>query len=117
MGERTTPRKNHPGWSRGGVLGRQQQPAGRSTVTRGGQTADGLLDLSGGKVPVGGSAEQVRDSVRSGGVQLAAERVAEQPVVAVPLTVGVERDDEQVGVLQLLEDGSRSLAAEYRVAQ
>ena len=45
------------------------------------------------------------------------QEIPEQVMVAVPLTVAVEREHQQVPGFHLLEDGSGSLLLQDRVAQ
>ena len=60
---------------------------------------------------------QQRDQVRLAPGQLQAQQLGEQVVVAVPVAVVVEGDQEQVGLLQLGQQLGRPLGLQHRVAQ
>jgi hypothetical protein len=73
-------------------------------VARGEQVADGLARLAGRLPPAGGPAMQC-DHLAGAALarELVPQHVLEQVVVAKPLAAVVERDDEQVLALELLE--------------
>ena len=60
---------------------------------------------------------QGRHLLRVLGHQASPEDVAEQVVVPVPGALPIQRDHEQVGAVQLLEDAAAVRAARDRVAQ
>jgi hypothetical protein len=67
--------------------------------------------------PGGCSRVKDRDQPKFVPVQLGTQEIAEQVVVAVPLTSSIERDEQEVGLLQRLEDVLRSARAQHRVAE
>ena len=58
--------------------------------------------------PVGGANEEAGDKVRLGSDQLRSEQLLEEMVVAVPLSIAVQRHQEQVGARQRLQNLARS---------
>ena len=70
------------------------------------------LPVPGARPPV-----QDRDQLGLGRGQFVPQHVREQMVVAVPLPLLVERQEEQVGPLQLAEEAGRALAIDDGIAQ
>ena len=68
-------------------------------------------------VPVTGTPMKLANAIRRFVDQPRAEHVGEQMVVSVPGSTIVERHDEQVGSLQLLESCLAAAAAGHRVAE
>src|SRR5688500_10367484 len=64
---------------------------------------DGIFEMVVRCVPVAGSLVQGWDLVRVVGKEARAENVGEQVVVAVPGAVRVERNEEEVAALEVLE--------------
>ncbi len=86
-------------------------------VPAGMRVLHGLLEQADRLEPVRGPAVQLRDHVGLTLVQLGGEDVAEQHVVAVPLPLAVEWDDEEVASLDRLQGSCRSRTSEDRVAE
>ena len=86
------------------VLGRERVP-------------DRVRDEVVGGVPVAGPPVQVRHLVGVLGEQACVQHVGEQVVVAVPGALRVERDDEEVAALEVLQHPGAVGAAGDRVAQ
>jgi len=91
----------------GGPLGL----AGRERV------GDRLGQGAGSGVPPGGGSMHLRHPVRALGHQTRLQRVGEQVVVAVASTLVVERDEEQVALLELLERSRAVAPPGHGVAQ
>ena len=87
------------------VLSRQQHLSGLLPITCGDPQPDRFVGLSSRQIPIRSSPQQPGDIRRGGRFELAAQDVPEEPVVAVPLAVDVQWDDEQVGPFQCLQDG------------
>ena len=95
-----------------------EQARSRVPVTCRLMVAHGLDDVAFLFMPGGRGAVQQRDRCRRGAPQLEAQQIGEQVVVAEPGTAGVERGDERVPVLQLLEGrlGPRGAGGVHRRA-
>jgi hypothetical protein len=65
--------------------------------------SDGRIQVAGLPMPGRGPPVQGRHQRRLAGGELQAEQLGEQVVVAIPLASVVERHQEQVGALQLLQ--------------
>jgi hypothetical protein len=90
----------------------------RRGVARSQVVLDRSVDLPVAGEPGGGAAVELAHLVvRRLARQLAAQQVAEQAVVAEPLPAGVERDQEHVRALDLLEQLVRAADLEHPVAQ
>src|SRR5918996_1548156 len=68
-------------------------------------------------VPSRGASVKGRCEARLSQLQLVPEELGEQAVIAVPLAFRVERDEEEVRALDVLEDRCRALAVDDRVAK
>ena len=84
-------------------------------------TRQGVPDRFLGKavrgIPLAGGPVEERNPLGSLGRESRAKRVGEEVVVAVPVAVVVERDDEHVGAVQRLEQCCTVVAAGEAVAQ
>ena len=67
--------------------------------------------------PVGGTSRQLRRQLGVVDGQLPVQEIAEEVVIPIPLAVGVERHEEEVGAPERLELGRRVLPVEHRVAE
>ena len=93
------------------------QPRSRADVARG----DGVFERRLGQVvpqaPVGRAVPQDRHQVRFAAVQVGQQHVAEQVMVAVPLSPPVQRHQQHVGPGQLRQDRGGAGRVQYRLAQ
>ena len=60
---------------------------------------------------------ELGDDVGLALAQLGAKELLEQPVVAVPLAPAIERNQQQVGPLQRLQESARARSADDRIAE
>src|SRR5262249_20922301 len=67
--------------------------------------------------PHGRTEMKILDQIRLSAPEFCPQQLAQQMVVAVPLTATVERDDEQVPGFQSFEDIPRSLLTQDRIAE
>ena len=89
------------------------QVGGPGEVLRGQRVPDGLRGEALPGVPVAGPPVQLRDQVGVLAEQPGVQHVGEEVVVAVPRTLGVQRDQEQVVPLQVREHrGAPALSAD-----
>ena len=79
--------------------------------------ADGLVDRAVLAMPCRGAPVQQGGEPWVGLVQLAAQHLGEQGVVAVPVVRVVQRNQEQLGSLDFLEQALRSIRTGHRVTQ
>ena len=79
--------------------------------------ADRIHDVAVLAVPRGRRSMQFRDGASIRAAQLQPQQVTEELVAAEPRTVGVERDDECVLLLERVEDALRTRAAEKGIGQ
>src|SRR4029079_13631796 len=68
-------------------------------------------------VPRGGPGVQLRHELGFAALELAPQQFAAETVVAEPLASIIERDDQHVAVLDLLESKRRTAGIEDRVAE
>ena len=94
-----------------------EQPGGVRPVPGGLGVPDGLGDLPVRRVPLGRGPVQRHDGVGLGAPQLEPQQVREEVVVAEPGPPGVERDDERVRRLQLVQDALRAGGADEDVGE
>ena len=78
---------------------------------------NGFLRLAIRFPPAGGAAAELRGMPGVATVQLGPQELLEEMVVAVPLPLMIERQDEAVGALQRLQSLGRSLRLEDRVTE
>jgi hypothetical protein len=86
-------------------------------VPRSEKVVDHVRDRALGLVPRRRAAMEGGNQIRLRVLQLAAQERGEEPVVAVPAPAVVERDDEQVRPLHLLELAGGARPFDDRVAQ
>ena len=95
----------------------RDQPGDPVGVPGGPGMVDGDLRQAIGLTPGGRPDVQPRHQPGLASLELGPQQLAEQAVVAVPGTAAVQRDHQQVRVLQRLQDPARPLGVEDRVAQ
>jgi hypothetical protein len=81
------------------------------------QVFDGQRRGSVGLVPLGGSQVQLHNDVGLDSTQLTEQELAEQPMIAIPPTATVERNQEQARRLQAAQPRLRTRLRENRVTQ
>jgi hypothetical protein len=79
--------------------------------------ADGRLRLPVRHTPVGRTTQEPWDQVRLGSLQLGAEQLPKEMVVAVPLPIAIQRHQEHVGALQRLQGRRGPARLEDSVAE
>ena len=94
-----------------------EQPGRVGPVTRCLGVPDGLDRLALLEEPRGGAAVQCRHGFGPCPAQLKAQEIGEEMVVAEPRAMGVERDDEGVGVLDLEQDPFRAGPSGQQIAE
>jgi hypothetical protein len=72
-------------------------------VARGNRVMDSIRGEAGFEQPLRRPAVQLREQARVVGLDLVREKIAEQVMVAVPLPLGIQRDQKEVGALDLPE--------------
>jgi hypothetical protein len=97
---------------------RRLDEVSRSTdLPTGERVMHGVLEHAVVGVPLAGSAVQGEGAAGVLAQESSPERLREQVVVAVPGALIVERDDEQVAALELLEHGAAVVASGEGVAE
>src|SRR5262245_31927537 len=86
-------------------------------VAGGASVLDRGLEISVGLVPSRRAPVEEGDELRLALGELTPEDVAEEPVVAIPDTLAVERDEEEIRALDLLELAARAAVVEHGVAE
>ena len=79
--------------------------------------ADRRLGLAVRCAPGDRASQQLRHEIRLGTLELRAEQLPEETVVAIPVPVAVQRDDEQVRACERLQLRSRAARVQHGVAQ
>jgi hypothetical protein len=100
-----------------GVPVRGDEGDGPCGVAGGERVADRPAQRSGPLLPQAGTLVQAGDDPRVRPRELVEQHLPEQPVVAVPKALAVQRHDEQVVALQPLDDLGRVARACHRAAQ
>ena len=93
------------------------QPRGPVRVAPRQRMADRLVHLALPLVPVRRPQMQGGNEIRLPPVQVTAEHLGEEMVVAIPAALFVERDEEQVGLLGVLQQGLSVVLTRHGVAQ
>src|SRR5262249_40363688 len=86
-------------------------------VTRGAGVLDRGLGVSVRLVPLRGAPVEEWDQLRLGLRELTSEDVAKEPVEAEPDALSVERDEEEIRALDLLELAARAVVVQHGVAE
>ncbi|MDP9207529.1 MAG: hypothetical protein M3O65_03335 [Actinomycetota bacterium] len=79
--------------------------------------ADGLIKIARLPVPGRGPPVQGHQQPRLPAVELHAEQLREQVLIAIPLAPIIQRNQEQIGAFQLLQQPRRPLRLQHGVAQ
>ena len=102
-------------------VGHQRQPSHQASNLIDVPGCDGVLqrglDQLVAQAPRGGAAAQHRDQIRLQALQLREQHVAEQVVVAVPLSPSIQRDQQQVRPRQIRQRRRRARQLEHRITQ